>query len=126
MNRKISTVSGVKIYPIEYLMNNELTESDLSNIFDTPSLLYSIIIGMFRYAGDNKKNYQIIKTIKEDKRWMYNNYWTEKQAKEYEDILTKVFMNVYCESEIRSRSKAQWEIIWHGLNVKGNKIDLEK
>ena len=126
MNRKISTVSGVKIYPIEYLMNNELTESDLSNIFDTPSLLYSIIIGMFRHAGDNKKNYQIIKAIKEDKRWMYNNYWTQKQAKEYEDILTKVFMNVYCESEIRSRSKAQWEIIWHGLNVKGNKIDLEK
>ena len=126
MNRKISTVSGVKIYPIEYLMNNELTESDLSNIFDTPSLLYSIIIGMFRYSGNNQKNYQIIKIIKEDKRWMYNNYWTEKQAKEYEDILTKVFMNVYCESEIRSRSKAQWEIIWHGLNVKGNKIDLEK
>ena len=126
MNRKISTVSGVKIYPIEYLMNNELTESDLSNIFDTPSLLYSIIIGMFRHSGNNQKNYQIIKTIKEDKRWMYNNYWTEKQAKEYEDILTKVFMNIYCESEIRSRSKAQWEIIWHGLNVKGNKIDLEK
>ena len=126
MNRKISTVSGVKIYPIEYLMNNELTESDLSNIFDTPSLLYSIIIGMFRYSGNNQKNYQIIKIIKEDKRWMYNNYWTEKQAKEYEDILTKVFMNVYCESEIRSRSKAQWEIIWHGLNIKGNKIDLEK
>lgn len=126
MNRKISTVSGVKIYPIEYLMNNELTESDLSNIFDTPSLLYSIIIGMFRYSGNNQKNYQIIKTIKEDKRWMYNNFWTEKQAKEYEDVLTKVFMNVYCESEIRAKSKAQWEIIWHGLTVKGNKIDLEK
>ena len=35
-------------------------------------------------------------------------------------------MNVYCETETRARSKAQWEIIWHGLNIKGNLIDLEK
>jgi hypothetical protein len=124
---KITTVSGVKIYPMEYLMNEELTEADLNNVFDTPSLLYSIIINMFHFAGyTSKRNTQIIKMIKEDKRWMYNNYWTHKQAKEYEDILTKVFMNVYCESEYRARSKAQWEMIWHGLHVKGNKIDLEK
>ena len=127
MNKKFQTVSGVKIYPIEYLINEELTESDLSNIFDTPSLLYSIIIGMFRFAGYNsKRNSQIIKMIKEDKRWMYNNYWTNKQATEFENMLTKLFMNVYCEGETRARSKAQWEIIWHGLNIKGNKIDLEK
>lgn len=127
MNKKIQTVSGVKIYPIEYLINEELTESDLSNIFDTPSLLYSIIIGMFKFAGYNsKRNSQIIKMIKEDNRWMYNNYWTNKQATEFENMLTKLFMNVYCEGETRARSKAQWEIIWHGLNIKGNKIDLEK
>jgi len=127
MNKKFQTVSGVKIYPIEYLINEELTESDLSNIFDTPSLLYSIIIGMFKFSGsDIKRNNQIIKLVKEDKRWMYNNYWTHKQSKEFEDILTKIFMNIYCEGEIRARSRAQWEIIWHGLNIKGNKIDLEK
>ena len=44
MNKKFQTVSGVKIYPIEYLTNEELTEADLSNIFDTPSLLYSIFV----------------------------------------------------------------------------------
>jgi len=127
MNKKFQTVSGIKIYPMEYLVNGELTESDLSNIFDTPSLLYSIIIGMFRLAGYNsKRNSQIIKMVKEDKRWMYNNYWTRKQANEFENILTKAFMNIYCETEVRARSKAQWEIIWHGLNIKGNKIDLEK
>ena len=127
MNKKFQTVSGIKIYPMEYLMNEELTESDLNNIFDTPSLLYSIIIGMFRFVGNTtKRNNQIIKLVKEDKRWMYKNYWTQKQSKEFEDILTKIFMNVYCEGEIRSRSRAQWEIIWHGLNIKGNKIDLEK
>ena len=124
---KFTTVQGVKIYPIEYLTNEELTETDLSNIFDTPSLLYSIIIGMFRFAGyKSKRNSQIIKMIKEDNRWMYKNYWTHNQAVEFEDILTKIFMNVYCETETRARSKAQWEIIWHGLNIKGNLIDLEK
>ena len=126
MNKKFQTVSGVKIYPMKYLMNEELTESDLTNIFDTPSLLYSIIIGMFRLSNNIKRNNQIIKIIKEDKRWMYNYFWTPKQCKDFEDILTKVFMNIYCEGEIRSRSRAQWEIIWHGLNIKGNKIDLEK
>lgn len=127
MNKKFQTVSGIKIYPMEYLMNEELTESDLTNIFDTPSLLYSIIIGMFRFSGNTtKRNNQIIKLVKEDKRWMYKYFWTSKQSHDFEDILTKVFMNIYCESETRSRSRAQWEIIWHGLNIKGNKIDLEK
>ena len=56
---KFQTVYGVRIYPIDYLMSAELTESDLNHLFDTNSLLYSVIIGMYRYIGSKKQNGQM-------------------------------------------------------------------
>ena len=67
------TVYGTKIYPIEYIGNHELTESELNNLLDNNSkgLFYSLVIGMFKISKSSKRNYQIIKMIKEDKKWMY-------------------------------------------------------
>ena len=33
----------IEIYDLDYLVNTELTEEDLYNIFETPSLNYSFI-----------------------------------------------------------------------------------
>ena len=79
------TVYGVRVYPIDYLINNELTETDLSHLFDTPSLKYSIIIGMFRYLGKKKRNSDIVKMITKNNNWINNNEWTEDQFKSYEN-----------------------------------------
>ena len=44
MEQKFQTVYGVRLYPLEYLMNEELNDEDLSWLFDQKSLLYSIIM----------------------------------------------------------------------------------
>ena len=62
------TVYGVRIYPIDYLINEELTESDLNYLFDTKSLLYCIIIGMYRFIDNRKHNCDIIKDCKKDNK----------------------------------------------------------
>ena len=44
----------IEIYDLDYLVNAELTEEDLYNIFETPSLNYSLVINMFKISGYNK------------------------------------------------------------------------
>ena len=41
-----------KIYSLDYLSNQELSEEDLYFLFETKSLFYSIIISMFKFNGD--------------------------------------------------------------------------
>lgn len=115
---KFSTVYGVRIYPTEYLVNENLTDSDLNYLFDTKSLLYSIIIGMFRFIGSKKRNCNIIKDIKKNNNWLKHNTWTTKQLNEYESIIFKILKNLYAYSDNTALQKAQWYIIMYGLNVK--------
>ena len=123
---KFSTVYKIRLYPISYLMNEELSESDLNHLFDTKSLKYSIIISMFRFIGSSKRNCDIIKLCTTNKNWFDHYRWSQKQQKEFEDLLTKVFMNLYYYKEQRARIQAQWWLINYGLSVIGNKFDLSK
>ena len=122
------TVYGTKIYPIEYIGNHELTESELNNLLDNKckGLIYSLIIGMFKISKSSKRNYQIVKMINEDKRWMYKNKWTKPQCDEYEKLLIKVYKNLYQYKDSQAISLAQWFIITYGLTVEGTVIDFEK
>lgn len=121
------TVSNIKVYPIKYLCESELTESDINNLLDNNKigLLYSIIIGMFRHIKSSKRNSQIIKIIKE-KDWPYKYTWTQEQQKEYEELLIKAIKNIYQYKELQAVSLAQWYMTIYGLNVIGNKINLSK
>ena len=120
------TVYGVRVYPIDYLINNELTETDLSHLFDTPSLKYSIIIGMFRYLGKKKRNSDIIKMITKNNNWINNNEWTEDQFKSYENKLIQVYKNLYYYKDIKATSMAQNFMVLYGFKVKNNNINLDK
>ena len=48
-----------RIYEMDYLMNNDLSEDDLYYLFETPSLNYSLLINEFKYSNqeltDEKK-----------------------------------------------------------------------
>lgn len=120
------TVYGVRVYPIDYLINNDLTETDLSHLFDTPSLKYSIIIGMFRYLGKKKRNSDIIKLITKNNNWINNNEWTEDQFKSYENKLIQVYKNLYYYKDIKATSMAQNFMVLYGFKVKNNNICLDK
>lgn len=122
------TVYGTRIYPIDYLANHELTETDLNNIFDDKKkcLYYSLIIDMFKFINLSKRNYQIIKMITEDTKWMNKIIWTKKQCQDYEKLLIQVYKNIYQYKDMQAISAAQWFIIRYGFKVEGNTFDLEK
>lgn len=114
---KFQTVYGVRIYPIEYLMNEELTDSDLNYLFDTKSLLYSIIIGMYRSIGSLKRNSTIIKEAKSN-NWQTKTTWTKSQLLEYENNIAQVIKNLYSYDNVVAKQKAEWYMIMYGLDVK--------
>lgn len=118
-------MGDIKIFTLDYLANNELTDNDLSNLLDNnKSLVYSIIIGMFNHINIHKSNNEIIKLITTQKRWMYKFFWSKEELMSFEDLLTKVLKNIYYTSEYIARQKAQWYITIYGFNRKGNMIDL--
>jgi len=122
------TVYGVKIYPVEFIGNHELTESELNNLLDNNGrgLFYSLVIGMFKAIKSSKRNYQIIKMIKEDKRWMYKYRWSKEQLDNYEKLIIAAYKNLYQYKDAQAISLAQWFIIRYGFPVEGIVIDFEK
>ena len=123
---KFTTVQGVTIYPIDYLANEELSDNDLSNLLDNDKrgLRYSLVIGMFKFIKSPKRNYQIIKSITSNKNWFKNTTWTIEQQNEYEQLVIKVYKNIYQYKELTAVSLAQWFMSIYGLNIEGNNIDL--
>ena len=119
-NENFQTVHGVKIYSIDYLANEELTDSDINNLLNknSKSMLYSFIIGMFKHIGIQKKNHQIIKLICNDNNWTNNFNWNKHQRKVYEDKLTKAYKNIYQYGDNTSRSYAEWFSTIYGFSVK--------
>lgn len=122
------TVYGVKIYPIEFIGNHELTESELNNLLDNNArgLFYSLIIGMFKTIKSSKRNYQIIKQVREDNRWMYKYRWSKEQLDNYEKLIVEAYKNLYQYKDTQAISLAQWFIIRYGFPVEGIVIDFEK
>ena len=111
-------VHNVKIFTIEYLKTAELTEDDLAKIFETPSLVYSMVIGMFNFIGSKKSDLAIINMAKKDERWMYKNFWTREQHDAYTEELVQVMKNVYQVKDVIARSKAEWQVFEFGLTIR--------
>ena len=105
-----------KIFEMDYLANNELTEDDLYYIFETPSLNYSFLVNMFNETGqeinDEKK---IIKLAKSDSEWMYKYFWTPEQRENFENKMNKCMMNIYQCKDYEAESKTSWWILMYGL-----------
>lgn len=118
MSKHIKTVNNVKVYSIDYLINTELSEDDLYNLFETPSLQYSLYLGMFRFVNDTRTNIDLINMAKTDDKWMDKNFWTKKQYDEYTNLVAKAFKNLYSESDKNSLYNAQQWIFYYGLTIK--------
>lgn len=106
------------VYDIDYLVSSELTDDDLYNLLDCGSLIYSLIIGMYRFASIDKSDSDIIAEVGIDNSWIEKNSWTKKQLLSYEKKLIKVYQNLYQYSYEKSSTLAQWWIIQYGLSVR--------
>lgn len=109
-----------KIYSIDYLCDEELSEVDIYNLFETNSLLYSIIIEQFRKIGDTRQAWKIIKECKEDKNWVYKyNFESIKERKKFENKIIKIFQNLYQYKKYKAEQEAAWFMFSYGFSVNG-------
>lgn len=84
-----------KIYSIDYLVNNELTDEDLRNLLDKSSLILSLILHQFRIIGDTREDWVILKEVKTKEDWMENYFFSKKQRNNFIDDVSKVYKNIY-------------------------------
>ena len=113
----------MKIFELDYLEKEELNDDDLYRLFDCKLLIYSLIVGMFKFAGYKYSTDKIINMIKTDDKWVYKHFWNKSKRNKFENKLINIFKNLYCYSDIMATSKAQNWMILYGLSIYGNNID---
>ena len=106
------------IYTIDELKNKEFTEKDLCNLFDTSSLISSLIIHEFRLINDNREDWEIIKMAKTENGWPDNYKLSKKKYDKLIKDLQKVFENVYQYREKAAKTKAEWWMFKYGFKYK--------
>ena len=117
----IEKYNKVKIYPIEYLINEELNEDDLYNILDTKSLEYSLHCFMMHIINPELTTKQCI-DISHINGWFDTYRWTQTQCKKAEEQIKRAFMNIHQIGPLQALQRAQMYIITYGPSVINNKF----
>jgi len=104
-----------KIYSIEDLINDDFDDEEIDIV--SKSLIYSLIIGMFRHAKNNTEDKEIIKLIKTE-NWPDNYTWTEFQRNEYKKKLDKIFYNLYRFGPVKCSNTSNEFLMKYGFIVK--------
>lgn len=104
-----------KIYSVEDLINDDFDDEEIDIV--SKSLIYSLIVGMFRHVKNNTEDKEIIKLIKTE-NWADNYKWTEFQRNEYKKKLDKIFYNLYRFGPIKSSNTSNEFLMKYGFIVK--------
>jgi len=104
-----------KIYSIEDLINDDFDDEEIDIV--SKSLIYSLIIGMFRHVKNNTEDKEIIKLIKTE-NWPDNYTWTEFQRNEYKKKLDKIFYNLYRFGPVKCSNTSNEFLMKYGFIVK--------
>lgn len=105
------------IFTLEYISTQELTDQDLNELFGG-SIKLSLIIGMFKFIGDNRTPYKIIEHCKKDLDWFNHTTWSIKQYEEFKTILKKIYRNVYYYGENKCEAYADMWLNNYGFKIK--------
>ena len=112
----------IKVFDLDYLSNEEFTEDDLYRLFETPSLNRSLVIGMFRFIGNDNDELDILNLVKTKENWMNDILWSFTKKQKFRDILINISKNLYQYSE---KTAANWADEWllrYGFGVKQKKF----
>lgn len=109
-----------KIYPVEYLKNNELTDEDLKNLLDKTSLILSLVLHEFRMIGDKREDWVILKEVKTEKNWVDNYFFTKKQRNKFIDDISEVYRNIYVYNETSCKRNAEHFALIFGFRIKAS------
>lgn len=106
----------INIYSINDLMYKDFDDEEINQV--TKSLIYSLIIGMFRFAKyENMSNEEIINIIKKDNSWVNKFKWTRYKQKTFIYKLNKIFYNLYRFNKIKCENSSIEFIMKYGLKT---------
>lgn len=108
----------VKIYSVEYLVNNELTDEDLKNLLDKHSLTISLIIHEFRIIGDVREDSHIIKEIQNNDNWVDSYFFNKRQQSKFIDDISKIYNNIYKHDILTCKRFAEYFSMMFGFKVR--------
>ena len=104
-----------KIYNLQDLMYKDFDDEEIDIV--SKSLIYSLIISMFRYIKNDMSDKEIIKLCKRD-NWYQNYKWTLHQRNEFKEKLDKIFYNLYRFCPIKCSNSSEVFLIKYGLDIK--------
>ena len=104
-----------KIYSIQDLMTKDFDDEEIDIV--SKSLIYSLIIGIFRYIKIDISDKEIIKLSKTD-NWFEKYKWTQYQRNEFKKKLDKIFYNLYRFSPIKCSNSSNMFLMIYGLELK--------
>lgn len=104
-----------KIYNLQDLMTKVFDDEEIDIV--SKSLIYSLIIDMFRYIKNDMPDQEIIKLIKTND-WFDKYKWTIYQRNEFKKKLDKIFYNLYRFGPIKCSNSSNMFLMKYGFNIK--------
>lgn len=107
-----------KIFELEYLAKEDLTENDLHYLFDKSSLIYSLIQGMHRITGDYTNIAKIVNDSKHDNGWINRRHFRSKRERDkFISQAIDVIKNVYQYSDYLSKRWVDDFMFHYGFSI---------
>lgn len=103
------------IYSIQDLIDNDFDDEEIDIVSKT--LIYSLIIGMFRHIKNNLSDNEIISLVKTN-NWMDSYQWTEYQKNQYKKKLDKIFYNLYRFGPVKCSNSSKEFLMKYGFKTK--------
>lgn len=111
----------IKIFSLDYLANEELTEDDLYYLFDCDSLFYSLIKEMFVCIGEFSNIQVLIDKVINKKNWMNKRHFkSHKQQEDFMNKAQKCIKNIYQYTDEQSKFWVEMFMIKYGFSLKKN------
>ena len=107
-----------KLYTLEYLLNEELTDEDLVNILYKKSFNYSIIYNMFKFIDKEEDESILYNKIIKDNTWLNTYHFTKRQYNKYKDILAQIYKNIYQVGIKTAYINADNWLMFYGFKIK--------
>lgn len=106
--------NNYSLFTFDEMLNEKLErwESTALNGRNTPALVYSLVIDMFRFIGDNRPEEEILTECKTKERWFDNYHWTTAQHDEWR---TKHLIPILRKRMHLNKDRAERESSWFML-----------
>ncbi len=110
--------NGHYLFTFDEMANQKLERYESAALKNTPSLIYSLVIDMFRYIGDQREDEDILTECKNEERWFETHQWTkEDNDKWYNERLIPVLKKQLRLSKAIAEREGSWFMLQWSFKI---------